>query len=160
MQKVFTCEATDYCKLLLLAKLLTIAKALQLLAVLVCEAFAVQGRGKGRGKGQGVGCGVGRGFSIVEFWQTVKKLQSHCKTTAKKTAKLPNPTLSTVWFVFCFLFCSFCSDRDMYRKNGHLACKNRANRRGGSAGLGVSFAVHCKTAKRLIFKDFLTLSSA
>ena len=47
----------------------------------------------------------------------------------------------------------------MYRKNGHLACKNRANGRGGSVGLGVGFAVHCKTAKNsikcLIFKGLL-----
>jgi len=53
MQEVLTCEATNYYKLLLFAKPLTIAKALQLLAVLVCEVFAVRGRGKGEGRARG-----------------------------------------------------------------------------------------------------------
>jgi len=30
------------------------------------------------------------------------------------------------FFVFCFLFFGFFGDREMYRKNGRVACKNRA----------------------------------
>ena len=74
------------------------------------------------------------GFIIMQFLAIVKKLQSHCKATAKKTAKLPSATLSMIFFVFCFLFCSFCSDREMYRKNGRVTCKNRAKGWGGFLG--------------------------
>jgi len=83
------------------------------------------------------------GFIIMQFLAIVKKLQSHCKATAKKTAKLPSATLSMIFFVFCFLFCSFCSDREMYRKNGRVTCKNRA--KGWGVGFGVCLG--SKTAK-------------
>jgi len=79
--------------------------------------------------------GAGRGLVITLFLEIVKKLQRHCKGTAKKTAKLSSATLSMFFFVFCFLFCSFCSDREMYRKNGWVACKNRAKGWGWVSGV-------------------------
>jgi hypothetical protein len=75
--------------------------------------------------------GVGWRFVITCFQQKCKKLQSNCKATAKKTAKPQTPDFQG----FDEFLCSYCSDTAMYRKNGHLACKNRANGRAGG-GLG------------------------
>jgi hypothetical protein len=64
---------------------------------------------------------------LAKVQETAKPLQSHCKENCKATKSYSINGL----VCFCFLFLQFCSDRDMYRKNGHLACKNRANGRGG-----------------------------
>ncbi len=58
------------------------------------------------------------GFVISHFLQVGIKLQSHCKATAKKTAKLPNLTLSKVSFVFYFYFCSFAVIEICIQKTG------------------------------------------
>jgi hypothetical protein len=60
----------------------------------------------------------GLGFSITEFLAKCKKLQSHCKATAKKTAKLPNPSLPMICFVFVFCFCSFAVIEKCIQKTG------------------------------------------
>ncbi len=78
--------------------------------------------------------------------ETAKLLQSYCKENCKafKCYSI------NILLCFLFLFLQFCSDRDMYRKNEGLACKNRANG-GGLAGLvGWFFAENCKTAKNFI----------
>ena len=70
--------------------------------------------------------GAWRGFVIMQFLEIVKKPKSNRKATEKKTEKPSKPTLSMFFFVFCFLFFGFFGDREMYRKNGRVACKNRA----------------------------------
>jgi hypothetical protein len=97
--------------------------------------------------------GFGWCFIITCFLQECIKLQSHCKENCKafKCYSL-NDLIDFLFFVL-----QFCSDREMYRKNGRVACKNRAS--GQVVGLVVVFAVHCKTAKNftkcLIFNGFL-----
>ena len=59
-------------------------------------------------------------FIIACFLQKCKKLQSHCKATAKKTAKLSNATLSMFSLFFVFCFCSFAVIEICIQKTGRV----------------------------------------
>jgi hypothetical protein len=82
---------------------------------------------------------------FAKVHKTAKPLQSYCKENCK--ASKPLKTNDLINFLFFVL--QFCSDRDMYRKNGHLACKNRANGRSGSAGLVGGFCSGLKNCKKI-----------
>ena len=88
---------------------------------------------------------------------TEKQPKSNRKATEKKTEKPSKPTLSMFFFVFCFLFFGFFGDREMYRKNGRVACKNRAKGWGGSWGGVFSHMRKCekKFIKCLIFNGLI-----
>ncbi len=75
------------------------------------------------------------GFSIVEFLTKCKKLQSHCKATAKKTAKPSSATLSIICFVFVFVFCSFAVIEKCIEKTGILPAKIVPTIGAGGSGL-------------------------
>jgi hypothetical protein len=60
---------------------------------------------------------------MTHVFEFVKKLQSHCKANAKKTAKLPSATLSMVFFVFVFVFCSFAVIEKCIEMSGVLPAK-------------------------------------
>jgi len=59
--------------------------------------------------------------------ETEKPLQSHCKENCKASKCYS----LNVFLCFLFFVLQFCSDREMYRNAGLLACKNRANGGGG-----------------------------
>jgi len=107
---------------------------------------------------QGCGGGVGRGLVITHVFEIVKKLQRHCKGTAKKTAKLSSATLSMFFFVFVFCFCSFAVIEkciEMLR----VACQNRAKGWGWVLGAGFCSGLqNCKEFHKVLdFQRFNAL---
>ncbi len=87
-------------------------------------------------KGRVLSKGWGRvGFVITHFLKNCKKLQSHCKATAKKTAKLSSATLSIICFVFIFVFCSFAVIEKCIEKTGILPAKIVPTIGAGGSGL-------------------------
>ena len=93
----------------------------------------------------GKGWGRERGYYsvfLVKMQETEKLLKSYWKENWKTS----NLWLSRVWWISFQFF----SNIEMYRKNRVFACKNRANGRGGSAGLGVGLFGKTEKLKRIL----------